>query len=101
MKKQRIRTATLTLRLTPEEKALLRQRASVRRLTLTDYILRAALEHSDAKPYGTLLKELGDLRATLKSLQQKEDADAFRDMLAETEKTCGTILSAIARVCGL
>ena len=43
MKKQRTRTESLTIRLTAEEKSLIKAGAKKRKLSVTDYILLSAL----------------------------------------------------------
>ncbi len=43
MKKQRTRTESLTIRLTAEEKSLIKAGAEKRKLSVTDYILLSAL----------------------------------------------------------
>ncbi|MBR1811179.1 MAG: DUF1778 domain-containing protein [Clostridia bacterium] len=95
MKYKRNRTETLTLRLTPKEKELLKQKAAARCLTLTDYILLSALEYSDAQPYRLILKQLGDLRTALQTLQQKKESDDLRDLLAMQSELYNTLIAAI------
>lgn len=49
MKKQRTRTESLTIRLTAEEKSLIKAGAEKRKLSVTDYILLAALPAQTVK----------------------------------------------------
>ena len=49
MKKQRTRTESLTIRLTAEEKSLIKAGAAKRKLSVTDYILLSALTAQKAK----------------------------------------------------
>ena len=49
MKKQRTRTESLTIRLTAEEKSLIKAGAEKRKLSVTDYILLSALPAQTAK----------------------------------------------------
>ena len=51
---KRNRTETLTLRLTPEEKQMLKTKAAVQNRTLTDYILLSALEYSNARRFRSI-----------------------------------------------
>lgn len=49
MKKQRTRTESLTIRLTAEEKSLIKTGAQKRKLSVTDYILLSALTAQTVK----------------------------------------------------
>ena len=49
MKNQRTRTESLTIRLTAEEKSLIKAGAEKRKLSVTDYILLSALPAQTAK----------------------------------------------------
>ena len=49
MKNQRTRTESLTIRLTAEEKSLIKSGAAKRKLSVTDYILLSALPAQTAK----------------------------------------------------
>ena len=49
MKKQRTRTESLTIRLTAEEKSLIKAGAAKQKLSVTDYILLSALPAQKAK----------------------------------------------------
>lgn len=49
MKKQRTRTESLTIRLTAEEKSLIKAGAEKRKLSVTDYILLSALPAQTVK----------------------------------------------------
>lgn len=57
MKYKRNRTQSLTIRLTPTEKKMLRRLADSKHMSMTDYILISALNQSDAVLYSPLLKK--------------------------------------------
>ena len=66
MKKQRTRTESLTIRLTAEEKSLIKAGAAKRKLSVTDYIFLAALP---AKKFTT-----EQVKILLKTLTEKQKA---------------------------
>ena len=92
---KRNRTETLTLRLTAEEKRMLKQKAAERNRTLTDFILLSALEHSDLRSLRPILKKLDELCGALKQLQQKEKTDEVCDALARQKELYTAVLNAI------
>ena len=92
---KRNRTETLTLRLTAQEKQMLKQKAEERNRTLTDFILLSALEHSDARSLRPILKKLDELHGELKKLQQKENTDEVCDALAKQKELYQAVLNAI------
>ncbi len=95
MKYNRNRTETLTLRLTPKEKDLIRHRAGVRNMTLTEYILRSAIGYSDVSKYAVLIKKLYDLCSSLKELQQRGKDVNLPDAVTAIEKIYNEVLSAV------
>ena len=66
MKKQRTRTESLTIRLTAEEKSLIKAGAEKRKLSVTDYILLSAL------PKQTVMTE--QVKVILKKLTEVQKA---------------------------
>ena len=64
MKNQRTRTESLTIRLTAEEKSLIKAGAAKRKLSVTDYILLSALPAQTAKTEQVkiILKNLTDVQ---------------------------------------
>lgn len=64
MKKQRTRTESLTIRLTAEEKSLIKAGAAKRKLSVTDYILLSALPAQKVRTEQVkiLLKNLTDVQ---------------------------------------
>lgn len=95
MKYNRNRTETLTLRLTPEEKNLIKNRAGARNMTLTEYILRSAIGYSDVSKYAVLIKKLYELCSSLKELQQREKDVNLPDAVTAIEKIYNDVLSAV------
>ena len=92
---KRNRTETLTLRLTAEEKQMLKRKAAERNRTLTDFILLSALEHSDLQSLRPILKKLDELHGALKQLQQKNNTDEVCDVLAKQKELYQAVLNAI------
>lgn len=64
MKNQRTRTESLTIRLTAEEKSLIKAGAEKRKLSVTDYLLLSALPAQTAKTEQVkiILKTLTDVQ---------------------------------------
>lgn len=94
-KYSRNRTENLSLRLTAEEKDLLRGLAKKNRLSLTSYILLSALQYSSADPFRALLKELDTLREELVKAKGRSDADAIVDALEKQSEVYEKVLAAI------
>ena len=92
---KRNRTETLTLRLTAQEKQMLKQKASERNRTLTDFILLSALEYRDVRSLRPILKKLDELHGELKKLQQKKNTDEVCDALARQKELYQAVLNAI------
>lgn len=72
---RRNRTETLSLRLTAEEKQVLKALAEKRNLSMTDYILLSALHYSAGEHYRHALKTLEQIRTELLALKK-----AIREM---------------------
>ena len=92
---KRNRSETLSLRLTAEEKHLLKALANKNGLSLTDYILLSALNYSAAGSYAPALKELGQIRAKLLELQKESPCDAVSDALDKQARLYDAALAAI------
>ena len=78
---RRNRTETLSLRLTAEEKQVLKALAEKRNLSMTDYILLSALHYSAGEHYRHALKTLEQIRTELLALQKSNPGDAVCDAL--------------------
>lgn len=76
MKKQRTRTESLTIRLTAEEKSLIKSGAAKRKLSVTDYILLSALTAQTVKTEQVkiLLKTLTEAQKAVCKRPRGEDA---------------------------
>lgn len=96
MKYKRDRTQSLTIRLTPTEKKMLRRLAASKHMSMTDYILLSALNHSDANLYSSLLKKLGEVKEKLIEANDSDEANIY-DALKLYEKVCCEIRSAIGK----
>ena len=91
----RNRTETLSLRLTAEEKDLLRSHARKRGQSLTSYILLSALQYSNAEQFRPLLKSLDSIRAELLALKETQNSDALADALEKQNQIYDEVLAAI------
>lgn len=91
----RNRTETLSLRLTAEEKDLLRSHARKRGQSLTSYILLSALQYSNAEQFRPLLKSLDSLRAEFLALKETQNSDALADALEKQDQIYDEVLAAI------
>lgn len=92
---KRNRGETLSLRLTAEEKHLLKALAEKNGLSLTDYILLSALNYSTAGSYAPALKELGQIREELLALQKESPGDAVSGALDRQARLYDAALAAI------
>ena len=92
---KRDRTETLTLRLTPEEKQMLKTKAAIRNRTMMDCVLLSALEYSDARHFRSTLKKLDEIHVELEMLQQKKNSAEICDALAKQREVYEAVLYAI------
>lgn len=92
---QRNRTETLSLRLTAEEKRLLKAHAEKNGMSVTDYILLSSLQYSAAGGYAPALKLLDQIHTELLELQKETPGDAVCDALEKQAKLYDAALSAI------
>ena len=89
---RRNRTETLSLRLTAEEKQVLKALAEKRNLSMTDYILLSALHYSAGEHYRHALKTLEQIRT---ELQKSNPGDAVCDALEKQMQLYDAALAAI------
>ncbi len=92
---KRNRRETLSLRLTAEEKRLLKALAEKNGLSLTDYILLSALQYSSAGNHAPALKLLDQIHTELLELQKDNPSDAVCDALEKQAKLYDAALSLI------
>ena len=92
---RRNRTETLSLRLTAEEKQVLKALAEKRNLSMTDYILLSALHYSVGEHYRHALKTLEQIRTELLALQKSNPGDAVCDALEKQMQLYDAALAAI------
>ena len=92
---RRNRTETLSLRLTAEEKQVLKALAEKRNLSMTDYILLSALHYSAGEHYRHALKTLEQIRTELLALQKSNPGDAVSDALEKQMQLYDAALAAI------
>lgn len=92
---RRNRTETLSLRLTAEEKKLLKALAEKRNMSMTDYILLSALHYSAGEHYSHALKTLAQIRTELLELQKSNPGDAVCDALEKQMQLYDAALAAI------
>lgn len=92
---KRNRTETLSLRLTSEEKKILKSLAAKNGMSITDYILLSALQYSSAGSHAPALKLLDQIHTELLELQKDNPGDAVCDALEKQAKLYDAVLSAI------
>lgn len=92
---RRNRTETLSLRLTAEEKQVLKALAEKRNLSMTDYILLSALHYSAGEHYRHALKTLEQIHTELLALQKSNPGDAVSDALEKQMQLYDAALAAI------
>ncbi len=92
---QRNRTETLSLRLTAEEKRILKALAAKNGMSITDYMLLSALQYSTAGCHAPALKLLDQIHTELLELQKDNPSDAVCDALEKQAKLYDAALSAI------
>lgn len=96
MRYKRNRTETLTIRLTPTEKQLLKKKAAARGQSITDYILLSALEYHDVDLFIPVLETLAKTKNELLSMQENETAFSVYDALNVHEKIYDSVTTAIS-----
>ena len=92
---RRNRTETLSLRLTAEEKQVLKALAEKRNMSMTDYILLSALHYSAGEHYRHALKTLEQIRTELLALKKSNPGDAVCDALEKQMQLYDAALAAI------
>lgn len=97
MKNQRNRTESLTIRLTAEEKSLIKAGAERRKLSVTDYILLSALPAQAAKTEQVkiLLKTLTDVQKAV-CKNAKDSCPEWEEIL-DRQKMIYQLLFRLAR----
>lgn len=94
MKYNRNRTESLTIRLTPAEKEMLKTHAAVKHMTVTDYLLLSALCGEDKSNFRKLLQKLSEVQEQLTQINTAADP-ALCDALDLHQKTCAEIMKAV------
>ena len=94
MKYNRNRTESLTIRLTPAEKEMLKTLAAVKHMTVTDYLLLSALCGEDKSHFRQLLQKLGEVQEQLTQINTDTDP-ALCDALDLHQKTCTEVMEAV------
>ena len=97
MRYKRNRTETLTIRLTPTEKQLLKKKATARGQSITDYILLSALEYHDADLFLPVLETLAKAKNELLSMREKNTAISVHDALDVHQKIFDSVTTAISK----
>ena len=96
MKYKRNRTQSLTIRLTPTEKEMLRSRADAKHMSMTDYLLLSALNQSNAVLYQPILQKLCEIKEQLKKAIDLGDAEIY-DTLELHKEVCSEIMKSIRK----
>ena len=92
---KRNRIETLTIRLTPLEKQLLKKKATARGQSITDYILLSALEYHDVDLFIPVLETLAKTKNELLSMQENKTAISVHDALDVHQKIFDSVTTAI------
>lgn len=97
MKNQRTRTESLTIRLTAEEKSLIKAGAAKRKLSVTDYILLSALPAQTARTEQVkiLLKTLTEVQKAI-CKNEKDGCPEWEEIL-DRQKMIYQLLFRLAR----
>lgn len=96
MKYKRNRTQSLTIRLTPTEKKILRSRADAKNMSMTDYLLLSVLNQSDAVLYQPVLQKLGEIKEKLIKIIDSGESNIY-DSLELYQEVCSEILKSIRK----
>lgn len=96
MKYRRNRTQSLTIRLTPTEKKMLRSRADAKHMSMTDYLLLSALNQSYSVLYQPILQKLGEIKEQLQKAIDLGDAEIY-DALELHKEVCSKIMKSIRK----
>ena len=96
MKYKRNRNETLTIRLTAEEKELIRLKARNRDMSITDFLLMSAIENRQIEELKPVLEKLTVLQKKTSEIRENSDTPGWREMkdlqseiIAEVKKLIG------------
>ena len=96
MKYKRNRNETLTIRLTAEEKELIRLKARNRDMSITDFLLMSAIENRQIQELKPVLEKLTVLQKKTSEIRENSDTPGWREMkdlqseiIAEVKKLIG------------
>lgn len=78
---KRNRSESLTIRLTSDEKSILKKRASVRGMSITDYIMLSSIYHSESHQYGHLLYTVEQMKSLILSVQERSFVPELFDLI--------------------
>ena len=91
---RRKRTETLTVRLTPEEKRLLKRKAASQKMSITDFLLLTSLGYQEADRLLPVVEALAQIKNELHSLQQNKTDSAVNDAL----DCCHDVMNALIKL---
>lgn len=80
MKYKRNRTESLTIRLTAEEKELIRLKARNRDMSITDFLLMSVIENRQVQELKPVLEKLTVLQKKTSELRGNSDTPGWREM---------------------
>ena len=80
MKYKRNRNETLTIRLTAEEKELIRLKARNRDMSITDFLLMSAIENRQIQELKPVLEKLTVLQKKTSEIRENSDTPGWREM---------------------
>ena len=80
MQYKRNRNETLTIRLTAEEKELIRLKARNRDMSITDFLLMSAIENRQIQELKPVLEKLTVLQKKTSEIRENSDTPGWREM---------------------
>ena len=80
MQYKRNRNETLTIRLTAEEKELIRLKARNRDMSITDFLLMSAIENRQVQELKPVLEKLTVLQKKTSEIRENSDTPGWREM---------------------
>ena len=96
MKYKRNRAESLTIRMTAEEKELIRLKARNRDMSITDFLLMSVIENRQVQELKPVLEKLTVLQKKTSEIRENSDTpgwyemkDLQREMIAEVKKLIG------------
>ncbi len=98
MKYKRNRAESLTIRMTAEEKELIRLKARNRDMSITDFLMMSVIENRQVQELKPVLEKLTVLQKKTSEIRENSDTPGWREMkdlqseiIAEVKKLIGRV----------